>query len=161
MYSFKPPRPHPLNSQNLLSITKVFGRYTVLNDATNYKNGSNRYVSKHYRLAIYLANTKYFCGNSICSFLRWHEFSKTYSINIDARVSNFLIYDQKKVIIKLGNISRIFLKTQRLDLKWWLITAPGGWNSSKRQHEKLVASNTILINYMYIISTKEVAVYKT
>ena len=108
MYSSKPPRPHPLNSQNLLSITKVFGRYTVLNDATNYKNGSNRHVSKHYRLAIYLANTKHFCGNSICSFLRWHEFWKTYRINIDGRVSNFLIYDQKKVIFNWETLVKYF-----------------------------------------------------
>ena len=69
----------------------------------NYKNESNTNVSKHYRIAIYLANTNMF-GNSVeavfCSFLRQQDFWKIYSINIDGRVSNFLIYDQKKVILK-------------------------------------------------------------
>ena len=34
----------------------------------NYKNESNTNVSKHYRLTIYLAITKNFCGNSILFF---------------------------------------------------------------------------------------------
>ena len=31
----------------------------------NYKNDPSTNVSKYYRLAIYIANTKHFCGNSI------------------------------------------------------------------------------------------------
>ena len=53
--------PHPLNGENLLSMIKNFCCCTLL----NYKNESSTNVSKYYRLAIYLANTKHFCGNSI------------------------------------------------------------------------------------------------
>ena len=34
MYSLKPPPPHPLNDQNPLSMTKIFGCCTLLIDAT-------------------------------------------------------------------------------------------------------------------------------
>ena len=61
---------HPLNGQNLLSITKNFCCCTLL----NYKNESSTNVSKYYRLAIYLANTKHFCGNSILQFFKTAEF---------------------------------------------------------------------------------------
>ena len=39
----------------------------------NYKNESST-VSKYYMLAIYLANTKRFCGNSILQFFEIAEF---------------------------------------------------------------------------------------
>ena len=39
----------------------------------NYKNESSTNVSKYYRLAIYLANTKHFCGNSILYFFKTAE----------------------------------------------------------------------------------------
>ena len=41
-----------------------------------------------------------FVETVFCSFLRQQNFWKIYSINIYGRVSNFLIYDQKKVILK-------------------------------------------------------------
>ena len=40
----------------------------------NYKNESSTNVSKYCRLAIYLANTKHFCGNSILQFFKTAEF---------------------------------------------------------------------------------------
>ena len=48
MYSLKHPHPHPLNDQDLQSITRIFCCYTLL----NYKNESSTNVSKYYRLAI-------------------------------------------------------------------------------------------------------------
>ena len=46
--------------------------------------------------------------------------------------------------------SQIFLKTQRLHLQM-VVNNSIAWNSSKKQHEKLVA---ILINYVYMIFLK-------
>ena len=96
VFTQTPTPTHPLNGQNLLSITKNFCCCTLL----NYKNESSTNVSKYYRLAIYLANTKRFSGQSILWFFKTAEFWKIYSINIYSRVSNFLIYDQKNVILK-------------------------------------------------------------
>ena len=70
MYSLKSLHPHPLNSQNLLSMTTIFCCCTLL----NYKNKSSTNASKYYRLAIYLGNTKHFCGNSILQFFKAAEF---------------------------------------------------------------------------------------
>ena len=61
MYPLKPPPPHPLNDQNLQSMKKIFCCFTLL----SYKHEPSTNVSKYYRLAIYLANTKHFCGKSI------------------------------------------------------------------------------------------------
>ena len=41
----------------------------------NYKNESST-VSKYYMLAIYLANTKTFCGDSILQFFKIAEFQE-------------------------------------------------------------------------------------
>ena len=41
-----------------------------------------------------------FVETVFCSFLRQQNFWEICSINIYGRVSNFLIYDQKKVILK-------------------------------------------------------------
>ena len=42
----------------------------------------------------------FFVETVFCRFLRQQNFCKICSINIYGRVSNFLIYDQKKVILK-------------------------------------------------------------
>ena len=48
VFTQTPTPTHPLNSQNLLSMTKYFCCCTLL----NYKNESSTNVSKYYRLAI-------------------------------------------------------------------------------------------------------------
>ena len=75
-----------------------------------YVGSVNIVSSKHNKII--------FVETVFCSFLRQQNFWKIYSINIYGRVSNFLIYDQKKVILN-GKHSdcQIFLKTQRLGLQ--------------------------------------------
>ena len=41
-----------------------------------------------------------FVETAFCSFYKTAEFWKIYSINICGSVSNYLIYDQKKMILK-------------------------------------------------------------
>ena len=77
-------------------------RYTLLNDATKLQKMSPEQMfannlGKHYILQIQYI----FVETVICSFLRHQNFWKIYSsINIYGRVSYFLIYDQKKEILK-------------------------------------------------------------
>ena len=63
-----------------------------------------------------------FVERVFCSFLREQNFWKIYSINIYGRVSDFLIYDQKKVFSNgKHSDSQIFHNTQRLGFQFLLL----------------------------------------
>ena len=80
-------------------------------------------------LAIYLANTKHFSGN--------RRISGKYTVwmNICRAIQFFDLWLEKSDSHSDG---QIFLKTQRLDLQM-VANNSTRWNSSKKQHEKLVA----------------------
>ena len=65
----------------------------------NYKNESSTNVSKYYRLAIYKTNTKLANTKHFCGN------SNSQMVNIQ--------------------IVKSFSRPKELDLKWWLIIAPG------------------------------------
>ena len=92
VFTQTPTPTHPLNGQNLLSMTKNFCCCTLL----NYKNESSTNVSKYYRLAIYLQIQNIFVETVFCSFLRQQNFWEICSINIYGRVKWYIYMIRKK-----------------------------------------------------------------